>query len=701
MHTHGHIRGAISLTMTLVILVALSLVTLVGSRVALVEQRMAANNARANTAFAAAEAGVQAAQAYLVANRSLITATGSGGWMNSSSSVKWTDCGSSTAPPCGDGSDNLYGAGWQYYGPIPNLPSLPGEYQYQAWYLSNVLTAAPTQIPWIGCQQISLLSGGGSLPILNQVGALASSLITQVNGLVSQATSILNDVLNALIGQPNLLPENLGVPTELCLPINLTQLPSTPPPSQINPGLYTVAQASSSSDTAGAIARSRVILQRTSTFSHTPLSAIMVSGNANLMGDVRIWGNPRPPTSNPDFSTINLNNANLLGLNLTGLIDTTLAPLTTSLVPLVAPLLDPVLEDQLNHDALTLLNLNADVTFPLSIWSDGLVSLLPEPAMPAQVKTSLIGGIVGDLLDTLGLHGLVDDLINGIGDLLGGLLGGIFGGGNDPMVPNPAVLLNSARTCLPQWPGHASPPVTGAPRDACVPLSQTITVLQGMIEAGAPATPAHCERLILGICLKWVAGSPATNPTPPNNLSIALKLPDVQDNSATLQALVTGLLKPGTTPVFPADLMDYIFDVPASQATTVLKPQAQVAANCGGLGSSSVGMHWVTGDCTLAGNVGSPTAPVILIIQGDLTLAAGSTVHGLVYMYGGGDQAITSSAGDRATILGALLADGNLTIGSSSPINVVYDQGIIRAAGYLAGSFAPLAGSWTDAWSAP
>ncbi|MDN5874589.1 MAG: PilX N-terminal domain-containing pilus assembly protein [Sinobacteraceae bacterium] len=516
-------RGAASLVMGLLILLALSVVTLLGAHVVLTEHRMVRNDAAADTAFAVAEAGLQAGQAYLLANRTEIL------------DATWHDCSTSdTAPPCGDGNDNQRGAGWQYLGPVQHLPPLGGNVPYTVWYLSNTLGSTPQTTPWIGCQQLSLLSGGPTStmllsPIFEIGGTLATTLIDQVNGLVDQATSILNGVLNTLIGTSPILPGSLGIPNKLCLPINFTQMSRVPRPSRINPTLYILAQAETATGGAGAVAQLQQGVQATSIYARSPLAAIMAGGDANLVGDVRVWGNPRPPTTPPyDFSTLNLNNLNPLGLPVSDLVDSTLAPLTTSLAPLVAPLLDPALGDQLDTDSTTLLSLQANVTFPLSIWAGGTVYLLPEPGQPAQVKTSHIGGVIGGLLDTLGLGGLVNGLLDGINNMLNGLLCVLGLCSNpDPMVPNPAALLNSARTCLPQWPGNQVPAVTGAPRDACLPLSQTITVLQGMIDPGAAAQPAHCEKWLLLICVKWSPATPGTNPDPPNDLSIPLKLPDV------------------------------------------------------------------------------------------------------------------------------------------------------------------------------
>src|SRR5713101_5593969 len=114
-------RGAVTMLMALLVLAALALIGLRGTRLVLTQHRISANSARADAAFAAAEAGVQNALAYLNANRSKITSTGLGGWMDSSSSTKWRACATSqTDLPCGNVTSNLYGATWSYYGPVPN-----------------------------------------------------------------------------------------------------------------------------------------------------------------------------------------------------------------------------------------------------------------------------------------------------------------------------------------------------------------------------------------------------------------------------------------------------------------------------------------------------------------------------------------------------------------------------------------------------
>lgn len=641
-------RGAISLITALIFLVALSLITVAGSRVAMVQHRIAANNTRADAAFSAANAGLQAAQMYLLANRSVLASSDTGGWMSGSgSTLVWTSCvAGSTTPPCGDGSQNIYGAGWQYYGPIPNLPDLPGEYQYQAWYLSDTLNSDPAYTPYTGCLNLSLAS---TLPI---VGPLTGAVLSSVNTVLGSMSSVLQSLLG--------IPLPLGLGSNICLPINFSQLPVVAPPSKVNPGIDVVAQASSASDTTGAVAHLRVTLQRISIFNHQPIAGIMAKGTVDLTGDIRIWGNPRPPTVPPnDFSLLNLND--VAGLNVTNLLGIDLNDELINLRPL------------LNLTSSQILALDANVTFPLSIWSESTVTLHPEPA---QVN----GGSLGGLLNGLGL-----------GSLLGGLTGRV--------IPNPNIL-NGARTCLPQWAGATDSP--------CTALSQSLQILQGSI---SPATTSGGQCIdwylsILGIKLGCKTYAPVitTPQNPPSDTSLQLKLPDIQDPQ-NLVSSITGLLGSGGAPTFPSDLLDYSFGYPAAQVET-LKAAATVISDCSSLNADSGGFYWVTGNCTLSGNVGTAGSPgvdanpIVLITTGStVNFAAGSTLNGVLYMYGGGTKTVTAASSPRATLRGALMVDGNLSM--SQPLNVVYDQANIRAAGFLAGSFAPLAGSWSDKWSAP
>ena len=334
-------RGAVSLVVAIILLIAMALVTIASTRSAIVEHRMSNNAAHAQSAFAVAEAGAHNALAYLVANQSIAAADTGQGWLKPSNNPRWQDCTSGViAPPCGDGTQNLHGAGWKYLGPVGNLVSVPGNYSYQAWYLSDSIAKPPVNRPFLGCLNLGLTA---VLP------SVTATLVGTVNTLL------------------NLIAPGLGLPVNLCLPINFQNAPPPPAPNRDNPSVKVVAEASTAADPLGGRARVQVAAQTASVFARLPPAALTANGTVNLAGDIRIWGNPRPPTVAPmDFSVLTLNDilglnvTNLLGLHLAGGHAATLAPL-------------------LNLTVTEVLALDLNVTFPLSIWSSGTTTLTPAP----------------------------------------------------------------------------------------------------------------------------------------------------------------------------------------------------------------------------------------------------------------------------------------------------------------------------------
>jgi hypothetical protein len=116
---------------------------------------------------------------------------------------------------------------------------------------------------------------------------------------------------------------------------------------------------------------------------------------------------------------------------------------------------------------------------------------------------------------------------------------------------------------------------------------------------------------------------------------------------------------------------------------------------------------WVDGDLTLDASIGTvPGAPVLLIINGDtLTLDAGVTIYGFVYMTGDGSPTETSTLvlPDAPTFIrGALVAEGTLatsyggTPASTSVLTVTYDAPALELLRHTYGSWVRLPGSWRD-----
>lgn len=103
-------------------------------------------------------------------------------------------------------------------------------------------------------------------------------------------------------------------------------------------------------------------------------------------------------------------------------------------------------------------------------------------------------------------------------------------------------------------------------------------------------------------------------------------------------------------------------------------------------------MLWLQGDLVLdgAGDVGSVTQPVLLVVTGNF-IATGASVHvyGLVYV-----QASDWASAGSALVQGAVIAEGKLD-GTGSP-TFVYDAAILQRLRLTTGSFVRVPGGWKD-----
>lgn len=330
-------QGVAVLSTTLFILLAMAVMTALSARVAVINQRIAANTAYSDSAFQVAEGGLDNALAYLNHNRAYVASTATNGWFNASSSPKWAACSTSDiSPPCGDGNANLYGSDWEAYGPVPNLLVPGSTHSNNVYLLSDNINDPPQNSVWLSCLNLALTS-------VAPAGML---------GLISTMNTLLD-----------LLSPGLGLPANMCLPLNFTGADAPPPPSSANPTLRVVSDSSHSTDVRGGQASLQQDLQTTSRFVWDPMAPLMVNGTPHLNDDIRIWGNERPPTRAPyDWSILNLND--IAGLNVTNLIDLELnGGLAASLAPL------------LNLTVAEVLALDWNATFPLSIWSDETTQL--------------------------------------------------------------------------------------------------------------------------------------------------------------------------------------------------------------------------------------------------------------------------------------------------------------------------------------
>lgn len=100
---------------------------------------------------------------------------------------------------------------------------------------------------------------------------------------------------------------------------------------------------------------------------------------------------------------------------------------------------------------------------------------------------------------------------------------------------------------------------------------------------------------------------------------------------------------------------------------------------------------WITGDVSLdsGGDIGSSAAPVVLVVDGNLTASTALNVYGVVYV-----RADTWNLGGNATFIGAAVAEQDFT--SNSSTTFVYDDGVLWRTRFLNGSFVPIPSSWKD-----
>jgi hypothetical protein len=101
---------------------------------------------------------------------------------------------------------------------------------------------------------------------------------------------------------------------------------------------------------------------------------------------------------------------------------------------------------------------------------------------------------------------------------------------------------------------------------------------------------------------------------------------------------------------------------------------------------------WVDGDIALdgAGDIGSATEPLVVVVDGQVTdIAAGTTFHGLLHVR----AADWAAAGD-GLVRGAVIAENEMS--GNASFDVVRDADVLRRARWQTGSFVRVPGGWRD-----
>lgn len=129
-----------------------------------------------------------------------------------------------------------------------------------------------------------------------------------------------------------------------------------------------------------------------------------------------------------------------------------------------------------------------------------------------------------------------------------------------------------------------------------------------------------------------------------------------------------------------------------------------IEGNCASdqFNADSYGLYYVTGDCTINGvTIGSPKAPVIIVVFGDAVLKS-SVLYGMLFVHSNNIATETSSSHYRfsmqdATVFGALAVEGNISLTGNSIL--VYDDTSLNVDPYKLPTkvrFARVPGGWLD-----
>jgi Tfp pilus assembly protein PilX len=134
---------------------------------------------------------------------------------------------------------------------------------------------------------------------------------------------------------------------------------------------------------------------------------------------------------------------------------------------------------------------------------------------------------------------------------------------------------------------------------------------------------------------------------------------------------------------------DSVFSAPEATIKALTTPVTSGA----GFSTATTGLVWHQGNLTLGGSVGSDASPVLLVVEGNLTIPAGVDVRGFVFVTG----AVTCTGCASPSIRGAIAAAGanGLAAGQAElPADAV--NGPLARVGSTAIRFAKVMGTWRD-----
>ncbi len=236
--------------------------------------------------------------------------------------------------------------------------------------------------------------------------------------------------------------------------------------------------------------------------------------------------------------------------------------------------------------------------------------------------------------------------------------------------------------------GLPSPPLAALTAGAAVNLSGTTLQLANPdVASGGTTIQAHGIFTSGGEVLISLPGTPGEQSVIDNDTA----LPD-GSTSAGADRMFAGLFN-----LWPAT---------HKQQPAVLVLDSSVAG-CGGGGCNAAAVRdalalnpgrvlWIEGDLTVdsTGDIGTATAPALLVVEGNLAFTTPATVHGLVYLRTG-----TWATSGGGTVRGAAVAEA--AVAGNGSTSIIFDPDVLRRLRLNNGSFVPVPGGWKDFCSTP
>ncbi len=138
-----------------------------------------------------------------------------------------------------------------------------------------------------------------------------------------------------------------------------------------------------------------------------------------------------------------------------------------------------------------------------------------------------------------------------------------------------------------------------------------------------------------------------------------------------------------------------LFEKSFNTSRAVLRNRASIinCSNCSNSHFSGMGggITWIEGDTRITGSgtIGTADKPILLIVNGNLTMAGNNTYNGLIYVTGNHDV-----EGGVSNVNGAILVEKHHSTAGVLCIN--YNPAILNNIGKAVGPLGKVAGSWRD-----